>query len=424
MKIKTVELPYADVAKLPRQPHLNPLKPGFFFRMLLRTLSSGELKQVGFTLESENMERLDPNEPALFLMNHSCFLDLKIASSVLYPRPFNIICTSDGFVGKNWLLRHLGCIPTQKFSFDPALVRDRLYTVRTLRSSLLLYPEASYSFDGTATPLPGTLGKCLKLLKIPVVMIRTEGAFLRDPLYNGLQLRKVRVKAIMKYLLSPEEIARKPADELNRILKDEFTFDAFRWQQENGIRITESFRADGLNRVLYKCPVCGTEGAMKGEGISLLCGHCRQAWQLSENGLLETEEGTKGFDHIPDWYAWERQEVRKEILSGRYGLDIPVEIRMLVNTKSLYSVGSGRLRHTCDGFLLTGCGGRLVYRQPPEASYSLYADYFWYEIGDMISIGDAGGVFYCFPQSGGDVVAKTRLATEELYKLRCRREEA
>ena len=43
-----------------------------------------------------------------------------------------------------------------------------------------MYPEASYSFDGTATPLPDSLGKCVKLLNIPVVMIKTYGAFARD----------------------------------------------------------------------------------------------------------------------------------------------------------------------------------------------------------------------------------------------------
>ena len=70
-------------------------------------------------------------------------------------------------------MRALGCIPTQKFVSDAVLVRDMLYAVRQLKSSVLLYPEASYSFDGTATPLPDSLGKCLKLLRVPVGMVRT-----------------------------------------------------------------------------------------------------------------------------------------------------------------------------------------------------------------------------------------------------------
>lgn len=42
---------------------------------------------------------------------------------------------------------------------------------------------------------------------------------------------------------------------------------------------------------------------------------------------------------------------------------------------------------------------------------------YWYEIGDVICIGDARIQYYCFPQDCGDIVAKARLAAEELYKL-------
>jgi hypothetical protein len=41
-----------------------------------------------------------------------------------------------------------------------------------------------------------------------------------------------------------------------------------------------------------------------------------------------------------------------------------------------------------------------------------------YEIGDIICIGDSNVLYYCFPQTDVDVVAKTRLAAEELYKLK------
>ena len=39
------------------------------------------------------------------------------------------------------------------------------------------------------------------------------------------------------------------------------------------------------------------------------------------------------------------------------------------------------------------------------------------EIGDIISLGNTEIQYYCFPKNAGDVVAKARLATEELYKL-------
>jgi hypothetical protein len=109
--------------------------------------------------------------------------------------------------------------------------------------------------------------------------------------------------------------------------------------------------------------------------------------------------------------------VRREIEAGEYSLDVPVDIYMLIDTKALYRVGEGRLAHNTEGFHLTGCEGKLDYRQKPLASYSLNADYYWYEIGDVIGIGKGDVLYYCFPREAGDVVAKTRLATEELYDL-------
>lgn len=426
MKIKTAKMTYEEALALPQAAHQKPLRQYFLFRLLLLLVSLWDLWRTRFTYRLIGIEKLGKSEPCLILMNHSSFIDLKVAARLLCTRPFHIICTLDGFVGKPRLMRMIGCIPTRKFMTDVTLVRDMVYATKTLKSSILMFPEASYSFDGTQTPLPESLGKCLKILKVPVVMIRTEGAFARDPLYNNLQLRKVRVSAEVEYLLSPEEIEEKSPQELNDILKEKFTFDYFRWQQENKVRIKEPFRADGLNRMLYKCPHCQTEGKMLGQGTTLRCKHCGIAYELTEYGYLQlingndsalTKSSEQTFTHIPDWYKWERECVRAEILSGTYRMEIPVVIYMLVNTDQICQVGEGTLTHSKDGFHLTGCEGKLDYHQEPLASYSLYSDFFWYEIGDMISIGNEQAQYYCFPQDCGDIVAKARLATEELYKI-------
>ena len=156
---------------------------------------------------------------------------------------------------------------------------------------------------------------------------------------------------------------------------------------------------------------------MHGEGTRIICNACRQEYELTETGYLQAVSGDAKFSHIPDWYQWERECVRKELEADTYELDLDVKICMLVNTKYIYEVGEGHLRHTKDGFHLTGCEGQIDYRQPPQASYSLYSDFNWYQIGDMISIGDEQVQYYCFPKNGENVVAKTRLAAEELYKM-------
>ena len=163
MKIKVKEKSFAEVAALPTYHRKKPKRQRLFWRTLLRIVSAPDLHATHFTCERIGMEKLGKREPALYLMNHSSFIDLKIAATVLFPRPFNIVCTTDGFVGKNYLMRSLGCIPTNKFVADLHLVRDMLFCFQKLKSSVLMFPEAGYSLDGTATRLPSSLGKCAKM---------------------------------------------------------------------------------------------------------------------------------------------------------------------------------------------------------------------------------------------------------------------
>ena len=415
MKIKTKTLPYEQVIALPRPAHRKPQRPPLALRALVRALSAGDLKDARFTYRTERMEELGEG-PYLILMNHSSFIDLEIVSRVLYPKPYCIVCTSDGFVGKEGLMRAIGCIPTNKFVPDVSLFGDMQTALREKGCSVLLYPEASYSFDGRATPLPRRLGVMLKRLDVPVVGILTEGAFARDPLYNCLQKRDVTVSATVRGLFTRAEVREKSVDELDAVLDGMFSFDNFAWQAEKGVRIDAPFRADGLHRILYKCPRCLAEGETEGKGTTLTCHHCGKVWELDELGKMRAREGETEFPRIPDWYAWERAEVRAELESGAYRLDCAVDIGMLVDFKAIYMVGTGRLVHDSSGFTLTGCDGKLHFTRPAKASYSLYADYYWYELGDIICIGDRETLYYCFPK-GNVPVAKARLATEELYRL-------
>lgn len=419
MKIKVKEKSYSDVMAINAKNHskVKVKKQSLLFRTLLYIVSMPTLIGTHFKCEKVNMDKIGKKTPCLILMNHSSFIDLKIASVVLFPRRFNIICTSDGFVGKNWLMENLGCIPTNKFVFDVGLVRNILRAVKKNNSSVLMYPEASYSFDGTATPLPDSIGRFVKMLSVPVVMINTYGAFARDPLYNNLQLRKVDVSAKMECILNCEDIVKMSEDDINSKINSYFGFDNFRWQQENKVKISEDFRADMLNRVLYKCPNCNAEGSNIGKGVYIKCKACGAKHFLNEYGYLEGVNCDTVFSHIPDWYAWERECVRKEINNGSYSLFDSVEIYMLVDKKYIYHVGDGILTHSLDGFHLSGCNGELEYHQAIKASYSLYSDFNWYEMGDVICIGNRRELYYCFPKNKKDIVAKARLATEEMYKL-------
>ena len=416
MKIKAKEISYEKFQELETYKHKNPMKRSFLLASIIRIVSGMTARSVKFKTNYINIEKIDKKQPYLILMNHSSFIDMKIASKILYPKKYNIVCTDDGFVGKEFLMRWLGCISTKKYIMDPTLVKDMVYTIKKLNSSILLYPEACYSFDGTATPLPTNIGKCIKLLKVPVIMLRTHGAYHRDPLYNNLQLRKVNVSCDVELLASLDDVKNKNEKELMDIVNNAFGFDNYKWQQENKISIKEKFRTDSLNRVLYKCPHCLKED-MIGKGETIKCKNCNAEYLHDEFGYLKNLNGETIFNHIPDWYKWERECVKEEIINNTYNLDEEVEIYGLKDMKVLYKLGLGRIIHNREGFKLTGCEGKLEYSQDTKYTYSLNSDLNWYELGDIISIGDSKARYYCLLKTKRDVVAKARLATEEMYKI-------
>ncbi|MBQ6706645.1 MAG: 1-acyl-sn-glycerol-3-phosphate acyltransferase, partial [Clostridia bacterium] len=312
MKINTCHIPYEEVLKLPRLKRKKPLKPSRLLATVVRIASMPTLMKTRFSYTTERME-LVGKQPCLILMNHSSFTDMKLAFGIFYPRRLGIVTSVDamtGILGK--LMRFLGCTPTHKYVTDLSLIRDIEYMLKENKTSVLMYPEAGYSFDGRTTTLPRKMGVLMKRLGVPVVTVITEGAFARDPLYNMLQIRDVKVSAHVKCIATPEELKQKSTAELDALLDEAFSFDNFAWQRDNKVSIDVPFRADGLHRILYKCPHCGAEGQMEGKGIHLTCHACQKVWEMDEFGQLSATDGDTEYPHIPDWYTWQRECVRKE----------------------------------------------------------------------------------------------------------------
>jgi len=419
MKINTKEMSYEQALALPRLRHRTPLKPSRLLAAVVRIACIPTFRKTKFSYTTERME-LVGDQPCLILMNHSSFTDMKLAFGIFYPRRIGIVTSVDamtGILGK--LMRFLGCTPTHKYVPDMTLIKDISYMLKENRTSVLMYPEAGYSFDGCATAMPEHLGILMKRLGVPVVTVITQGAFHRDPLYNMLQIRDVKVSAHVKCIATAEETKEKSVEELDALLAEAFSFDNFAWQRDNKISIDVPFRADGLHRILYKCPHCGSENQMEGKGIHLTCHSCGKQWTMDEYGQLAANEGKTEHSHIPDWYRWQRECVRKEIEDGTYLIDTDVDIIMQVNLDCVCKIGKGHLVHNENGFRLTGADGKLDYSQSPAFTHTLYSDYYWYEMGDVIGIGDNEFSYFCLPEKNVSVT-KARLATEELYKLKRR----
>lgn len=265
-----------DLAKEPR-----PVS--WYLRPIIWLLTFPQFWFKRSKLTKENMEQV--KTPYLLLCNHNAFYDFTVATVAVFPhQPFYVVAI-DGFIGREGLMRRVGCIGKRKFTNDVGLIRH-LQTVTERGKIVAVYPEARYSLCGTKAVLPPSLGKLVKYLNVPVVTLITSGHHINSPFWNT-RLRNVRTEAVMTQILTQQQAEEMTAEQINAIINDAFEYDDFAWQRENKIRVRYKNRARGLHKVLYQCPSCKTEYKMDSGGTQLWCNHCGKRWTMSEYGELQ-----------------------------------------------------------------------------------------------------------------------------------------
>jgi hypothetical protein len=260
-------------------------------------------------------------------------------------------------------------------------------------------------------------------LKVPVVTLICHGHHVNSPFWR-LGDQKIPTEAELTLLLTAEEAASLPVEEINRRINEAFQYDDFRWQLEKGIEITDPKRAEGLHKVLYQCPVCGREYRMTSSGTVLRCEACGAEWQMDALGRLsggpKTElTGEGGYIHIPDWYEWERRNVRREVENGTYHFEGPVHVKSLPDSKGYIDIGRGTMRHDMGGFHVEVDGkyGHLTMDRAVQDLYSCHIEYEYLgKYGDCVDLNTLTDTWYVYPEGKDFAVTKFALATEELYQ--------
>lgn len=398
-----------------RYPIRQPLIIVWLIALLSRIMLIGKKYKV----EKIHMEGLKP--PYMLLSNHMYFIDFELCAMGTFPHRVNNVVSIDGYYRRPWLMELIGAICTRKFTMDLHLIKS-ISRVLKRGDILAMYPEARYTPIGTLAYLPESLGKLVKKNKVPVVAVVHHGNHLLTPFWNYRKPRKVPLHMTMTQILTPAQIETMSVDEINAALRDALSYDEYKYQKENGILITEPHRAEGLHKVLYQCPHCLKESGMASKGTELFCTECGKRWNLNEDGSLSALSGETEFAHIPDWFEWERLQVRKQIEEGTYSFEDEVEVYSLPRCWKFEKLGKATLTHTIDeGFILRGHynGEDYCIQRTPAQTNSLHIEYDYCYIKplDCMDISTERDSFYCYPAKT-DVVTKLAFATEELYRIK------
>ncbi len=367
------------------------------------------------------METIKP--PFLLLCTHHAFIDFMVTTAAIFPHRANYVVAIDGFIAREWLLRLVGGICKRKFTNDLQLIRQIKEVLLKNGDVLALYPEARYTHVGTTATLPDSLGKMAKLAKVPVVMLNMHGNYLNSPAWN-LRKRKVNLTADCSLLFTSEELATVSVEEINGKIRAAFEYDEYRYQRENGIKISHPWRAEGLHKPLYQCAHCKSEYTISSSGATITCSACSKVWQMDELGRLsaivpasDEKVLSTEFSHIPDWYEFQRTQIKEEIEAGTYHLEVEARVEALPNARGYIPLGIAKLTHSMEGFTLEGSfdGNSFSLVKPALSMYSCHIEWEYKKKGDCIDLSTLDDTYYIYPLTHECSVTKIALATEELY---------
>ncbi len=371
-----------------------------------------------YKVEKINMEGLKP--PYMLLSNHMYFIDFELCAMGTLPHRVNNVVTIDGYYRRPWIMELIGAICTRKFTMDFQLIKSIRHVLKR-GDVLCMYPEARYSPCGTTSYIPESIGGLIKMNKVPVVAVLHHGNYLHTPFWNYRKPRKVPLYTTMTQILTAEQVKSMSAEEVYETVKKALTYDEYEYQRENGILIKEPYRAEGIHKILYQCPHCMTESKMASEGFELFCKECGKRWTLNEDGTLCANEGDTEFTRVPDWFEWEREQVKHQIENGEYNFSDDVDVYSLPRCMKFEHLGNAKLTHDAEnGFVLEGFynGQNYCITRAPLENNGLHIeyDYCYIKPFDCVDISTENDSFYCYPKKE-NVVTKLSFATEEIYKI-------
>ncbi len=239
--------------------------------------------------------------PYLVIANHQCMLDFVNLIGAT-KRPISFVLSKSFFLSLpiTGLLRKLGVIPKQQFQTSVGDMK-KMKAVVEAGQPLAIYPAGLMCEDGLSTPVPKATYKFLKWMNVDVYMARTEGSYFVMPKWSK-KLRPGTTTMDITLLFKKEELETLSLDEIQQRTDQVLLYDAYREQEANPRKYRNCNDIQGLEHVLYQCPICGEEYTISVEGSSVIvCSACGFRQEMDENGFFHCQDREKEIRYVSDW---------------------------------------------------------------------------------------------------------------------------
>ncbi|MBN1650059.1 MAG: 1-acyl-sn-glycerol-3-phosphate acyltransferase [Bacteroidales bacterium] len=251
--------------------------------------------------------------PYLVLANHVGFWDPFLAGHFL--KPFTHFVSSDA-VFRNPLLRffltRLGTIPKKKNMRDSQVIRDIVAVIKQ-GENVGIFPEAVRNWSGVTSPMDSSIGKLIKMLKVPVVVPVLKGMHILNPRW-AYNLRSYPMCIEYKLVFTKEQVKNLNSEELYKGIVKAMYHDDVAFQKKRMIKIKSNKRAEHIGHALYLCPKCKAIDSFQAKGNDFRCSACNYAIHIDPFGFFSSTSNDKlYFENERDWFDWEEKELIETI---------------------------------------------------------------------------------------------------------------
>ena len=359
--------------------------------------------------------------PYIVVSNHASRLDYIYTGCAFLPQRLNYIAGYNEFFRSHlaFVFRLLQVVPKKNFTPD-------IYTIKEVQriidngGKIMLFPEGMSSIGGGNQPCAIGSGKLLKHLGLPVLVTKISGGYLTNTKYC-LDERHGRVDIVIDKLFTPEVLQKMKEDEIEDRLHAAIHNDDYAWNKIARVKYDGKGRiAHNLHHLLYWCPKCGAEFAMKGEGDTIKCQKCGNGATVNDCYDLMPFDETCVIPKTPKaWFDMERKKEHEELMKGSYELRETVllgtlpKYDYLKDQKTSALVGEGQLKLDREGLHYEGTrnGEHFEIHMPAAIlpTYGMCTDVTFF------STYYRNEYFEFIPQR--ESTAKWLLATEENHRL-------
>ncbi|MCD7881743.1 MAG: 1-acyl-sn-glycerol-3-phosphate acyltransferase [Clostridiales bacterium] len=247
-----------------------------------------------------------PEGPCLILANHSGFYDPTIMISVS-PRQIHFVAEGHLFhhrIMNLVLVEGLGCIPCEKGKLNSRTVFQIFEKIKHGKA-VGLFGSGNITYDGAVEEFPNAIGKLAKALKCNVVTVRIRGSYLMKPRWSKRTCRG-RITCETVNIYSPEKLAGMTSEEVTDRLNRDVYLEEPSPDESGGKRYRRS--AEGLQLVLYMCPVCSEMMTVTPKGRRFVCENCHAEGILNPYGFIDSQDFP--FRTIYEWNRWQSEQIR------------------------------------------------------------------------------------------------------------------